>query len=252
MKNAIILLLTACFLVISAMPAIGFSTHNTTIFRSFDKEQAVVDEPITITVSFINLEVNYLRGLYYTVQIPRGLSISTINVRIAGNNVSHTVASGICGEIYENYTPYRWILELPPSFAANNPVSQDSIVDIVHTVTSSSAGVFCLNEFNWVGFYQNAPIGMRPAFGYSQNEDQQTIRFYSNADDLARDHDAEWSDLEFFANNFGKSKNCDQGEVCEGEFELDGDVDGSDLAIFANQFSGTNCIVLNGNSGRNR
>jgi hypothetical protein len=130
--------------------------------------------------------------------------------------------------------------ELPPSFGENNPVSQDSTVEIVYTVTSSNAGAFSFDEFNWVGYYQDASVGMRSAFGYSENDDQQTIRFFSCAGDFDGDGDVDGSDLAVFAADFGRT-NCDQGEACEGDFEPDGDVDGSDLATFAADFGRTNC-----------
>jgi len=240
MKNAAIFSLTACLLVFFSSPVAGFSTHATIVYRVFDSEKALVGEPITVTVSFLNLEPNDLRGLYYTEQIPFGLFVNTVHTRIAGENVSFTQECGVCGEIYNDYTPHRWILELPPSFAENNPVSQDTMVEIVYTVTSSDPGVFSLDEFSWVGLYQNAPAGLRTAFGYSQPQDQQPISFVSCLGNFDDDNDIDWNDLEIFVPNFGEA-NCDQGEICEGDFEPDGDMDGSDLAIFANEFGETDC-----------
>jgi uncharacterized repeat protein (TIGR01451 family) len=196
---SLILLYLTCFCLI---PAFGYYTHNTTISRAFDKEYAVVGESITVTVSFVNLEVNDMRGLYYTEQIPLGLSISTVSVKINGSNLSYAAESGVSGGVYTDYTPYRWILELPPSFEENNPVSQGSIVEIVYTITSSNAGAFGFNEFNWVGYYQTSSEGERAAFGYSEAEDKHALTFLDTLDfDYDNDGDVDGSDLYTFASD---------------------------------------------------
>ena len=59
--------------------------------------------------------------------------------------------------------------------------------------------------------------------------------------DFEPDGDVDGSDLAVFAADFGRT-NC-SGD-CEGDFDTDGDVDGSDLATFAADFGRTNCPVL--------
>ena len=83
MNKTIISFLTACFVLISSISAIGFSTHSTTISRSFDKEEAVAGETIRVTVSLTNLEVNELRGFYYTEQMPAWLAVDQSLLAIA-------------------------------------------------------------------------------------------------------------------------------------------------------------------------
>ena len=87
MNKAKISFLTVCFVVISSILASGFSTHSTTISRSFDKDEAVVGDPITVTVNFTNEEADDLRGFFYTEQIPDGLSVDTISVQIDGSTI---------------------------------------------------------------------------------------------------------------------------------------------------------------------
>ena len=56
------------------------------------------------------------------------------------------------------------------------------------------------------------------------------------------DGDLDGSDLAVFAADFGRTDCCEPGaEWCEGDFDRDYDVDGSDLAIFAADFGRTDC-----------
>lgn len=177
MKKTIILFLSACFFLISSIPTLGFTTHNTTISRTFDREEAIAGEAITVTVSFTNIEVNDLRGFYYTEYIPEGLSVNAISVKIAGNNVSsYLVDIGSSGEVYPGFIPYRWVLETPPDFSENNPLSSD-LLEIIYTVTSPNIGTFNFNEFSWVGYFLSAAEGERAAFGHSEASDIVAVRF---------------------------------------------------------------------------
>ena len=58
--------------------------------------------------------------------------------------------------------------------------------------------------------------------------------------DFEPDGDVDGSDLAVFAADFGRT-DCGIGEECEGDFAHDGDVDGSDLAVFAADFGRTDC-----------
>ena len=172
-------LIFLCFLLcLCESTVFGFSTHNTTISRIFDRVEAVVGESVTVIVSFTNNETNDLRGFYYTEQIPDGLLVTTVSVEIDGSGISnYTADSGSSGEVYAGSFPYRWVLESPTDFSENNTISENSIVEIVYSVTSSQAGDFDFDEFNWVGYYQTAPEGERAAFGHSEDVDKQTIAF---------------------------------------------------------------------------
>jgi hypothetical protein len=57
--------------------------------------------------------------------------------------------------------------------------------------------------------------------------------------DFDTDGDVDGSDLAVFAADFGRT---DCSGDCEGDFDNDGDVDGSDLAVFAADFGRTDCI----------
>jgi len=56
--------------------------------------------------------------------------------------------------------------------------------------------------------------------------------------DFDGDGDVDGSDLTIFASDFGRTDCVDD---CEGDFDSDGDVDGSDLAVFAADFGRTDC-----------
>jgi hypothetical protein len=58
--------------------------------------------------------------------------------------------------------------------------------------------------------------------------------------DFDGDGDVDGSDLAVFAADFGRI-DCGSGQPCEGDFDNDGDVDGSDLAVFAADFGRTDC-----------
>jgi hypothetical protein len=69
-----------------------------------------------------------------------------------------------------------------------------------------------------------------------------TIEMVANVDvcegDFNGDGDVDGSDLAVFAADFGRT---DCSGDCEGDFDTDGDVDGSDLAVFAADFGRTDC-----------
>ena len=58
--------------------------------------------------------------------------------------------------------------------------------------------------------------------------------------DFDNDGDVDGSDLAVFAEDFGRT-DCGTGEPCEGDIDDDNDVDGSDLAVFAADFGRTDC-----------
>ncbi len=155
--------------------AISFTTSNTTISRSFEKNSAVVGDDIVITVTFYNAEASTLRGFFYVEYIPDGLNVTTQSVTIDGSAVSnYTFESGTSGAVYPGEIEYKWILETPTGFLQGNPISYLSTVQIVYSIHTSQSGVYNFNEFDWVGYYA---ILSSSAFGYSETSDQTAIQF---------------------------------------------------------------------------
>ena len=181
MKALKLSLLMMCLILLTNSHALGFSTHNTTISRTFDTVETGVDDLITVTVDLTNSEANDLRGFYYAEHVSQGLTVSTICVAIDGNDISdYLFESGSAGDVYPSYIPYRWILETPTTFDENNTISSGSTVKIVYSVSSGQEGTFYFHEFNWVGYYRNTPEGERAAFGHSEADDRKTITFTSD------------------------------------------------------------------------
>jgi hypothetical protein len=58
--------------------------------------------------------------------------------------------------------------------------------------------------------------------------------------DFEPDGDVDGSDLAVFAADFGRT-DCSPSNRCSGDFDSDGDVDGSDLSVFAADFGRTDC-----------
>jgi hypothetical protein len=238
MKSLRVSLLTFCFLVLYANSPFAFSTHNTYVSRSFDKTQAAPDSSITVTVSFANYELDELRGFYYTEQIPVGLTLETVSIKIADDiggetEISnYTIESGSSGDVYPGFVPNRWIIETPPPpFDENNPISTDYTLEIVYTVSSPSQGTLNFSDFSWVGYYETAAEGEREAFGHSVEIDQQTIIFteipVANDDSESTDED-----------------NAVTINVVDNDTDADGSIDPTTVTIVTNPANGV--AVANG------
>jgi uncharacterized repeat protein (TIGR01451 family) len=179
MKSVKFILAILSLLLLPVHPVLGSwsSTPDATISRTLEKTLADVDEPITVTVTFTNSHTSSaLRGFYYSEQIPQGVTVSTVSVKLDGIDVSnYTYEVGLSDAVYPSYTPHRWILETPPDFTEDNPVPfGDSTLEIVYTVSSSARGSHYFEHFNWVGYYEG---DQDPAFGHSEGGDEVTLVF---------------------------------------------------------------------------
>ena len=178
MKLLKLLLILQILVFIAFSNVFGFSTHDTNIQRTFDEVETGIDDLIVATVRFTHVENDDLRGFFYTEQIPDNLQVSTISVKINDTEVSNYIFQfGLNDDVYLGSIPYRWILETPLSFLEENPIPEDVFVEIVYSVTSDAAGVFNLDEFNWVGYFQDASSGERASFGHSEEGDRQVVTF---------------------------------------------------------------------------
>lgn len=155
----------------------GFTTNDTSISRTFDKNLAIGADDIVITVTFQNAEASTLKGFYYVEYVPNELTVKTRSVKIDGIEVSNYVTeSGTPGAVYTGRTEYKWVLETPTTFAQNNPVNPSSTVDLVYSIGASQSGIYSFDEFCWVGYY---PSATRGAFGHSEPVDRATVEFQS-------------------------------------------------------------------------
>jgi hypothetical protein len=153
MKLVRAIALLFCFLFIFASTVFSFTISNTIITRTFNKNEASINELITVSVNFTNNETSSLRGFYYAEQVPEGLVVNTVGVSINGNPVSNYLFKSVSvGDVYPGNVVYRWILETPAEFLENNPISATSQVEIIYTLSSPQAATFNLDEFklDWV------------------------------------------------------------------------------------------------------
>jgi hypothetical protein len=177
--GGLVLLATLYLLVIPATTVAAFSSHNTTLSRTVSPLQCPVNDVISVTARFTSFETDDLHGFYYVDNIPEGLSVVTEGVRFGGHDISNYVVEvGSSGDVYADCVPYRWILETPPDFLENNPIGFNDTIEIAYSITSISEGDYHLNDYHWVGYYDQAPLELRAAFGHSDAGDEKTITFY--------------------------------------------------------------------------
>lgn len=181
-----------CILCINVSSVFGFSTHDTSITRSFDKEEAVVGESIIATVTFTHFESTDIRGFFYSEYVQEGLNIETVSVTVVGgdnegeiDNYSLEIVSD--NDAFPESRIYRWILELPPDFNKNNPIVSGETLKIVYSITSPNDGIFDFEEFHWVGYFQDAPVDERASFGHNKDTEEQVLVFKEIAADETRD-----------------------------------------------------------------
>ncbi len=177
-KRCVLISAVLSMVVLAQGSAAAFSTHDTTITRSFDKSSAAVGESIVVSVLFTSLESAELRGFYYADHVPDGVDVETVAVRLDGSEIDDILYEMNAAAVYPEHTTHRWILEVPPDFTANNALAESVSLEIVYSIGVASEGAFSFEEFHWVGQFES---GARPAFGHSEDSDHQEI-IYSAAD----------------------------------------------------------------------
>jgi hypothetical protein len=176
-------ILLLAFLCLHLLPrnALGFSTHNTTISRTFEALEAGIGEPIRVTVHFTNAEGIELANFFFSEKVPFGFTASPVHLKINGSDVSNYLFEpGLVGAVYPGHYMYRWVLETPGG-SENNPVPPGATVEIAYSLRSSLPGVFHMNAFHWAGYYEQAPEEERAAFGHSEAEDDQGVTILGGA-----------------------------------------------------------------------
>jgi hypothetical protein len=157
------------------LDAFGFASDKAFLTRGFDTNSASTNTPITVTVVLSNADATALRGFYFVEQVPIGLTVTTLGVSVNGQPVAnYTSETGLPGDDYPGYTPYRWVLETPTAFSENNPVPPGASAQVQYALSSAQTGTFTLPEFSWSGFYV---ANTNACFGYSESNDVQAISF---------------------------------------------------------------------------
>lgn len=154
----------------------GYSTSNVALSRIVDGTETTSGRAIPVVVTFENLVPSALRGFYFADHIPQGLFVETVSVLLEGEMIStYLYESGSVGAVYPETSVSRWFLETPTEFLQENEVLQDASVEITYFLSATEEGIFDLDEFHWVGYFEG---GVGAAFGYSEEEDRETIVFH--------------------------------------------------------------------------
>ncbi len=177
-------------LAVSSGEAFGFSTHNVVVSREFDAVTTRVDEPVHVTLTLANMESHRLRGFYYAEHIPPGLTVETGSVRIDGDEIlDYLFESGAVGSVYPESRVVRWVFETPTHYAQSHPVPPAATVEIAYALRAGAEGEFRLDEFHWVGYFEDAQEGEKAAFGFSDSEDQEVVQVWEDC--LCQDLDGD-------------------------------------------------------------
>jgi len=135
-----------------------------------------------VTATFTNGGSNALRGLFYSEQVPSGITLDPVSVILNGQTITnYTFESGQLGDVYAGRTPQRWRLETPTNFTEANPIPPQATVQIAYTISSAIPGSFSFQQFSWASY---APAGTNASFGCSEDADSQTVSFLTTTNPL--------------------------------------------------------------------
>lgn len=153
------------------------------ISRSFDRFVTLTNRPIRVTVTVSNATGQTLRGLWFSDQVPAGLTVTPLSVSLAGSPVTnHLHEVGQEADVYPGCVPHRWVLERPRAFAENNPVPPGANVEIRYELVAETPGVFVLPEFGVVGYN---PVTSNALFSISAENQTVVARFLTLANRFA-------------------------------------------------------------------
>ena len=177
--NSKALILALCLMGFAVPASFGFQSSVSSCQRTFAGSVTLTNWPVAVTATFTNGEGTLLNGFFYSDQVPTALSVTPLSLTLNGRAVTNYIfESGQDGDVYPDYTPYRWILEEPPGFSEINPVPAPAVIQIVYAVSASSPGSFSLHQFSWVAYESGLTNAV---FGYSESDDQQSLQFVTTS-----------------------------------------------------------------------
>ncbi len=113
-------------------------------------------EPLTVIISVTNNEGDNLRGVYLSEQIHVDFSVQTLSVKINGTDITNYVMlTGVENDVYPDHIPYYWILENPPDFPENNPLTSSSILEISYQLICNQNVSHAYNMDGIFGIVEN-------------------------------------------------------------------------------------------------
>ena len=163
---------------LSILPAFAFSSDGSSLARTCEAPVAITNSAIVVTATFTNSSPDPLRGFLYTEQLPTAIILSNGSITLNGQSITNAILeSGLDGEVYSGFTPWRWRLETPTNFAEAHPVPSGAVVQIKYALTSPTLGSFLCPEYAWLGRRAGSTNVM---FGCSELTNQLTVYFVSN------------------------------------------------------------------------
>ena len=163
------------FSCLAGTSTFAFSLADCQAARSFITRVSLTNVPIVITATITNGGTNILRGLYYADQIPSALAVTTVRLSLGGTVLTNfVVETGQDGDVYPGCTPWRWRFETPTNFVEANPLAPGTLAQLVYTISSTSTGLFQLQQFEWVA---SAPDKTNVVFGFGESLDERTVKF---------------------------------------------------------------------------
>ena len=187
--------------------------------------------------------------MYFTDSIPDDLILEIQSCTAKINELTVTNISeeiGTTGEIYPSAVPYRLILERPPGFIEDNPLSgSDELVLTYHVRAPTNIITmtqYAFPGFSWVGYIDSDPT--ESIFGYSEfplstltvlpNPDSDGDGVLNEADNCPTvDNPYQEDNYPPEGNNIGDA--CE----CHSDCDSDGKVQLSDLVIMKQEFMKT-------------
>lgn len=167
------------FLGFLAQTALGFSSDNCALARSFNQTYTLTNTPILVTATFTNVGTNSLRGFFYSEQAPAGISLEPVSVILNGQIITNYIfESGQLGDVYAGCTPQRWVLESPINFIEANPIPPQATLQITYAISAAVPGSFCFQQFAWASY---VPGVTNASFGYAEDADSQTVSFLTTS-----------------------------------------------------------------------
>jgi len=148
--------------------------------RTIDRKVALTNSEIIAAALFINGLTNELRGFLYSDQLPSTVTVTPLLVRLNGITITnYSFESGLDGDVYSGYKPWRWQIETPAGFAESNAIPEQAEVRIVYSISSGQPGVFSLHPPTWVA---TIPDETEMLFGYGGIFESLSLKFAATLD----------------------------------------------------------------------
>jgi hypothetical protein len=133
------------------------------LHREADPPATPLSGSVTVTLTVGHYGVDAIRGFCLTDYVPPALELTAYSVWLDGVELPDVLAeTGLPGGIHAGTVARRWVLEQPPDFVTDQPLSPGATLVVVMELVTESAGSYDLTECSWIG---SCPDGEGPVFG---------------------------------------------------------------------------------------